>query len=128
MVLCWHPHARNADDDPWSAHVDIEKGKWLRGDADSVDRRAVTQDWRERGFSCDLWVDPPGQRWEGFVHSTDELVVLMEGQLEVGVGEETARIAVGDEWLIPEGAVHSVRNVGKSTARWLYGYRRTSSK
>jgi mannose-6-phosphate isomerase-like protein (cupin superfamily) len=128
MAACRGGDARSTDDDQWSADVHIEKGKWLRGDADSVDRRAVAQDWRERGFSCDLWVDPPGQRWEGFVHSTDELVVLMEGELEVGVGEESARVAVGDEWFIPEGAVHSVRNVGKSTARWLYGYQRTSSR
>jgi hypothetical protein len=26
--------------------------------------------------------------------------------------------------LIPAGALHSARNVGKTTARWLYGYRR----
>jgi hypothetical protein len=26
--------------------------------------------------------------------------------------------------LIPAGARHSARNVGGSTARWLYGYRR----
>ena len=25
------------------------------------------------GFSCDLWVDPPGQVWEDYRHATDEL-------------------------------------------------------
>ena len=30
---------------------------------------------------------------------------------------------VGDELLIPTGAIHSARNIGKTTARWLYGYR-----
>ncbi|XSG85624.1 MAG: hypothetical protein ACPW60_02645 [Methylohalobius sp. ZOD2] len=45
----------------------------------------IAQDWKGRGFSCDLWVDSPGQRWEDFVHS--------------------------------------VRNIGGRTARWLYGYR-----
>jgi mannose-6-phosphate isomerase-like protein (cupin superfamily) len=30
----------------------------------------------------------------------------------------------GEELLIPAGAVHSARNVGKTTARWLYGYKR----
>jgi len=28
----------------------------------------------------------------------------------------------GEELLIPAGAVHSARNVGNTTARWLYGY------
>jgi hypothetical protein len=30
---------------------------------------------------------------------------------------------IGEDLLIPAGAVHSARNVGKTTARWLYGYR-----
>jgi hypothetical protein len=29
-----------------------------------VDRAALEADWRKRGFSCDLWIDPPGQVWE----------------------------------------------------------------
>lgn len=39
----------------------------------------VAQDWKKRGFSCDLWVDPPGRRWEDFVHAVDELVMVVEG-------------------------------------------------
>jgi hypothetical protein len=32
------------------------------------------------------------------------------------------RPEVGEELLILAGTVHSARNVGKTTARWLYGY------
>lgn len=28
-----------------------------------VDQAAVERSWRERVFSCGLWVDPPGQVW-----------------------------------------------------------------
>ena len=35
------------------------------------------------------------------------------------------RPQVGEEVLIPAGAVHSVRNIGHTTARWLYGYKRS---
>ena len=31
---------------------------------------------------------------------------------------------IGEELLIPAGAVHSARNIGATTARWLYGYKR----
>jgi hypothetical protein len=31
---------------------------------------------------------------------------------------------VGEELLIPAGTVHSVLNIGKMTAQWLYGYKR----
>ena len=41
--------------------------------ARQVDRETVARDWKARGFSCGLWTDPPGQVWEAFTHSTDEL-------------------------------------------------------
>jgi len=52
----------------------------------TVDRDAVSRDWRARGFTCDLWVDPPGQVWADFVHDTDELVMLEEGEIELELG------------------------------------------
>lgn len=88
-----------------------------------VDRAKVAADWAGRGFSCDLWVDPPGQCWEDFTHATDELVLVIEGAMEFEVEGRVAHPAVGDELLIPAGARHSARNIGKTTARWLYGYR-----
>ncbi|HHB12881.1 MAG TPA: cupin domain-containing protein [Chromatiales bacterium] len=88
-----------------------------------VDVDAVCARWRERGFSCDVWVDPPGQVWRDFVHATDELVMPVEGRIELEFGGRVYRPGVGEEVFIPAGAVHTVRNVGGTTARWLYGYR-----
>lgn len=89
----------------------------------TINQHDVDQEWAARGFSCSLWVDPPGQRWEDFVHSTDELVVVLEGELEFEINGEISRPKLGEEVFIPAGAVHSVRNTGDSTVRWLYGYR-----
>lgn len=86
-------------------------------------RQDISRDWTTRGFSCDLWVDPPGQRWEDFVHATDELVIVLEGELEFEIAGAISHPDTGEEIFIPAGAVHSVRNIGTSTARWLYGYR-----
>jgi hypothetical protein len=36
-----------------------------------MNREQIATDWADRGFSCDLWPDPAGQRWEDFVHGTD---------------------------------------------------------
>lgn len=88
-----------------------------------VDRDLVAKDWRVRGFGCDLWVDPPGQVWENYVHATDELVMPVEGQLELEFDGRCLRPAPGEEILIPAGMSHTVRNIGGTTARWLYGYR-----
>jgi len=88
----------------------------------ALNREEVSRKWSARGFSCDLWVDPPGQRWEDFVHKSDELVLVLEGELEFEIDGEISHPEPGQEVYIPAGAVHSVRNIGTSTARWLYGY------
>ena len=90
----------------------------------SVDLEQVAIDWSKRGFGCDLWTDPPRQRWEDFTHATDELVVVLEGEMEFEIAGQVYRPSIGEELLIPAGAIHSARNIGATTARWLYGYKR----
>jgi quercetin dioxygenase-like cupin family protein len=89
-----------------------------------MDHQQIAADWTARGFTCDLWTDPPGQRWEDFTHPTDELVTVLDGDMEFEVQGQVHRPQTGEELLIPAGAVHSARNVGSRTAHWLYGYRR----
>jgi mannose-6-phosphate isomerase-like protein (cupin superfamily) len=93
-------------------------------DRTRVDIEAVRQDWQRRGFSCDLWIDPPGQVWRNFVHAVDELVLPIAGTIELEVGGKLVRPHIGEEVFIPAGTRHTVRNVGNEEARWLYGYRR----
>ena len=88
-----------------------------------LDRAEIEQDWHSRGFSCGLWIDPPGQVWEDYMHSTDELLMVLEGELELEMQERTFRPKWGEEVLIPARVTHTVRNVGGTTARWLYGYK-----
>ncbi len=89
-----------------------------------IDREQVRAEWAKRGFGCDLWIDSPGQRWEDFTHDTDELVLVLEGKMEFEVAGRVRHPKIGEELLIPAGAVHSARNIGATTARWLYGYKR----
>jgi len=87
-----------------------------------IDRAAVGRDWAARGYSCGLFVDPPGQEWNGFVHATNELVTVVDGRMELEIAGTRLVAEPGDEVFIPAGAVHSVRNLSESTTRWLYGY------
>jgi quercetin dioxygenase-like cupin family protein len=84
----------------------------------------IQQDWRQRGFSYTLWSDPPGQVWQNFVHETDELLVLLEGDMELALEGKTLRPHIGEEVLIPAQAQHTVRNIGTTTNRWCFGYKR----
>ncbi|MGH7167340.1 MAG: cupin domain-containing protein [Nitrospiraceae bacterium] len=87
------------------------------------DRAEIEQDWQLRGFSCGLWIDPPGQAWEDYTHSTNELLLVLEGEVEWEMQGRTCRPKRGEEVLIPARVRHTVRNVGGTTARWLYGYK-----
>ena len=89
----------------------------------SVIPEHIKQDWDTRGYSFGVFRDPPGRVWADFVHKTDELVVLAEGEIELEIEGKAHRPNVGDEIFIPSNAVHTVRNIGKSNNVWYYGYR-----
>ena len=87
-----------------------------------IDQERIATDREARGFSCDLWIDAPGQQWEDFTHATDEVVIVLEGKMEFEVEGQVHRPSCGDEFHMPAGAVPA-RNGSDVTARWLYGYR-----
>ena len=86
----------------------------------AVEREAIASNWAARGFSCDLWTDPPGQQWEGFRHATDALVIVLEGEMEFEVAGKMHHPKPGEELFIPAGAIHSARNRGQTTALALW--------
>lgn len=88
-----------------------------------IDIEDVRRNWNQRGFRCDVWIDAPGQVWRDFLHPTDELVMPIEGAIELEFGGHVYRPAIGEEVLIPARTRHTVRNVGPGIARWLYGYK-----
>ena len=88
---------------------------------------SVARDWAARGFSCEIWTDAPGQVWADFVHASDELVMPIEGEVEFEIEGKRHRPKSGEELLIPAHARHTVRNVGSSLSRWLFGYRQSGS-
>ncbi len=89
-----------------------------------VDLKRIRTSWEARGFSFGIWTDPPGKVWEDYVHDTDELFLVLDGDVELEMDGRRTRPRAGEEILIPAGTPHTVRNVGAKTSRWLYGYRR----
>ncbi len=90
----------------------------------SINTEQIAADSAKRGFGCDFWTDPPGQRWENFTHATDELVVVLEGEMEFEVAGQVCHPLIGEELLIPAATIHSAGELGATTAKWLYGYKR----
>lgn len=100
----------------------IERNKWTY----PVNPMAVGMDWGRLGFTCNRIADPPGQEWRDFEHETDELIVVLDGRLEIEVevegGVQRFDAMTGDEVFVPRGAKHTVRNMHTDVTRWLYGY------
>jgi cupin 2 domain-containing protein len=82
----------------------------------------IEECWRDEGFSFGVFRDPPGQEWNGFVHSTDEYVLVAEGKLQITVGRQSAECGAGDLVRIPREVSHSLKTVSDSGSVWLYGY------
>ena len=61
----------------------------------------IKQNWHSRGYSFGVFRDPPGQVWADFVHRTDELVVLAEGEIEVEIEGKAERFQIGGMVFIP---------------------------
>ena len=59
----------------------------------------IKQNWYSRGYSFGVFRDPTGQVWADFVHRTDELVMLAEGEIELEIEGKTQRPLIGKEVL-----------------------------
>ena len=90
----------------------LQKGGAYRITMKNKTQESIAADWAGRGFSCGLWVDPPGKRWEGYTHAVDELIVVLEGTMEFEVSGTVIHPEPGEEIRVPAGAVHSARNSG----------------
>lgn len=88
----------------------------------AVEAQRVAAAWRERGYTTEIMADPPGRAWNDVVHDHDEILLVLEGELELRVGDTLRRVPPGVEVMVPGGQVHSVRVAGARGARWLYGY------
>ena len=77
--------------------------------------------WSNRGFNCEYHVDPPGSAHPQNICDTDEVIVVLEGEVEVELAGKMVHPREGEELVIPATVEHKVRNIGSSTLHWLYG-------
>ena len=59
----------------------------------------------------------PGHYLGTHTDSAEEIVLLLAGTVEARLGDETGRLSAGQAALIPAMVPHSIRNVGRETAR-----------
>ncbi len=68
------------------------------------------------GFAiCEL---PPGSAAAGHVHSFEESVFVLAGDVVIDTGEGSFSLGPGDYGVLSVGSPHAVRNLGDVAARW----------
>jgi quercetin dioxygenase-like cupin family protein len=59
----------------------------------------------------------PGCRLGTHTDSAEEILLILEGEAEATVGDETGRVCAGDMAVVPAMVPHALRNVGDETVR-----------
>jgi quercetin dioxygenase-like cupin family protein len=63
------------------------------------------------------FVIPPGKVQGLHQDTAEEVILVLEGEAEVVVGEERAQAGQGDMWVVPRGVPHQVCNPGTIPVR-----------
>jgi quercetin dioxygenase-like cupin family protein len=80
----------------------------------SPEKMAKTDIARGETLLAGLNCFEPGQQHAAHAHSgQDKLYVVLEGDAEIQVGEETQLVSTGGGAFAPSGVMHSVRNRGE---------------
>ena len=90
-----------------------------------MNQEQIKKDWESRGYSFGIFKDPPGQVWADFVHRTDELVVLAEGEIEIEIEGKSKQPPIDEEVFIPANAMHTV---GVWVRQIMFGIMDTKNK
>jgi quercetin dioxygenase-like cupin family protein len=59
----------------------------------------------------------PGMRLARHTDSAEEILVVLEGEVEATIGDETGRVSAGGMAVVPALVPHGAANVGSGTAR-----------
>ncbi len=59
----------------------------------------------------------PGHRLATHTDSAEEILLVLEGETEVSLGDEQGRLSAGEMALVPAMVAHGLRNSGEETVR-----------
>ena len=96
-------------------HIDVirweEKGKpTLEG---------LTQRLEAKGLRSELFSDPPGTKYGRHAHEWNDFVVIVSGQMTIGIGDEFWVMKPGDRLDIPKNTFHWAKVTGRKDVVYL---------
>ena len=74
------------------------------------DKREAIQEISDSGWWPVSWRDAPGEVYSPHKHDADQTLYLVEGLLELQVGDESYQLEPGDKLELPALTVHSAKS------------------
>jgi quercetin dioxygenase-like cupin family protein len=97
--------------------IDVKRTDVRRFDPAKMQKVALFETPR---FFCDVYCLEPGQAQKPHRHeSADKVYAVLEGEVLVRVGQETAVLSAGAAALAPAGSDHGIENHGAARAAVL---------
>ncbi len=92
---------------------------WCEEDPEIRSRSAYVTHWQagSRSSAAVYFEVDPGARFGRHRHSAEETIVVIEGDVELTIGDETRALNSGAVAVAPALVRHDIRNVGQTTAR-----------
>ncbi len=92
---------------------------WSEQKAELHSRSQIVTHWMAgaRSSAAVYFEVDPGRTFGRHRHSAEETIVVMEGEVEITIGDETAVIRDGGLAVAPAGVRHDLRCIGETTAR-----------
>jgi len=72
-----------------------------------IDKELITEEVQREGFHPLCIIDAPGRVYTPHSHPETKLLVFLEGEMRVCVGEESYQCQTGDRFVIPGNVEHS---------------------
>lgn len=82
-------------------------------------RKELTDILDAEGLEWAEFADAPGTKWGRHKHDFDDFVVIVTGQMKLGIGHHEWTLTAGDRIDLPAHTVHWAEIVGKKEARYL---------
>lgn len=91
-----------------------------RGKAGYIDLERITHLQKGGLLQADIHIVAPGMESETIEHAGEEMGYLLEGSLELTLGNATYQLSAGDSFHFPSNVPHGYRNVSGSIVRILW--------
>jgi quercetin dioxygenase-like cupin family protein len=91
--------------------------RWQRSRKPQLEE--LTAMLRSDGLECTLYADTPGTKYARHKHDFDDFIVIVSGQMKIGIDLHEWVLKPGDRLDLPANTIHWAEVVGREEVKYL---------